>query len=101
MTAVTLDAAGEGRWLLTGDLDFATVPQAWTLLRPLLERSGRVTLSLEKVGRANSAALGLLLEGLAHARANGCELRLQSLPQGLLDLAQVSNIEHLIGASRA
>jgi phospholipid transport system transporter-binding protein len=99
MTAVRLEPAGEGRWLLAGDLDFATVPQAWNLLRPLLDRPGAVTLSLQKVQRANSAALGLLLEGLAQARNSGCELRLEALPQGLRDLAQVSNIDALIDAA--
>ena len=90
--AVTLDADGPGRWVIRGDLDFASVPEAWRLLRPLVSRPGAVTLGLGATGRANSAALGLLLECLEQARRSGCELRVADLPDALRDLAQVSNL---------
>ena len=97
--AVTLEATAPGQWKLSGELNFASVPDAWEKLRPLVARPGRVTVSLAGVARSNSAGLGLLLEGLAHARRAECDLRYTALPAALMDLAKVSNLEGLIGAA--
>ncbi len=96
---VRLEAAGPGRWELSGDLDFASVPEAWRLLRPLLSSAGAMTLSLAGVQRTNSAALGLLLEGLEQAHRAGCVLRFADLPAALRDLAAVSNLEAVLDAA--
>jgi anti-anti-sigma factor len=93
---VTLDPAGSGRWKLSGALTFDTVPDAWELLRPLLGQPGEVTLSLGGIKRANSAALGLLLEGVELAQRSDCRLVLRDLPQTLRDLAAMSNLESVL-----
>lgn len=96
MTAPALNPDGPGRWLISGDLDFNTVMTAWDLLRPLLDRENNVTISLHGVARANSAGLGFLLEGLEHARRRGCQLKFSSVPDALLDLAEISSLKPLI-----
>jgi len=90
---VALKEAGPGHWSLSGALDFDTVPEAWRLLRPLVRQPGEVTLSLKGVERANSAALGLLLEAEELARRAGCRLVLRDVPEKLRDLASVTNLD--------
>jgi phospholipid transport system transporter-binding protein len=91
--AVALSPAGSGRWSLSGELDFDSVPGAWELLRPLIADEPEVSLSLAGVRRANSAALGLLLEAEALARRSGCRMVLRDVPERLRDLAAVSNLD--------
>ena len=95
MTA-SLTAAGDGRWRLAGDLDFATVQGVWAQLAPLVEQRHELSLSLEGVGHTNSAALALLIEALDHARRHGCRLQFSDLPGDLLDLARMSRCDGLL-----
>ena len=96
MSEARLDAVGDDRWSLAGDLDFASVPAVWSDLEKALRGSARVTLSLSGAQRANSAGLALLIEALDVARRNGCELRLVDVPADLMDLARMSQCEHLL-----
>lgn len=91
-----LESTGQDRWGLSGDLDFASVPAAWALLKPLLDKEKKVFLSLQDVAHTNSAALGFLLEGLEYATQTGCRLRFAALPDALRDLAEVSGLTPLI-----
>jgi anti-anti-sigma factor len=97
MTDFSLRAAGEGRWRLSGDVDFHTAPAIWAQLRPLLSVPGSVVLSLAGVRGINSAGLGLFLEGMGVARHAGCEFRLVDIPIALRDLARLSNVGTLLG----
>lgn len=97
MSKPVLESAGQNLWKLSGDLDFNSVPAAWILLKPLLDNEKKVVLSLQEVAHTNSAALGLLLEGLEHATRTGCRLRFTALPEALRDLAEVSGLTPLIG----
>ena len=99
----SLTPAGEGRWVLGGVLDFATVPEIWRALDALLidTSSGELTLSLAGVTRANSAGLVMLLEARDRARKLNCRLDLVHVPQDLHDLASVSQCEALIAEGRA
>ncbi len=81
---------------LSGVLDFSTVPGVWPLLARRIRQSKRLTVSLAGVEKANSAALALLLEGLELARNSGCALEYSDMPQELLELARVSNVETII-----
>lgn len=88
------EAAGRSR--LSGTLDFVSVPRVWPSLERRIRSSRRLVVSLAGVEEANSAALALLLEGLALARRTGCELGYTDIPEELLELARVSNVEELI-----
>ncbi len=76
-----------------GRLDFDTVPGLWPELAARIASSRALEVSLEGVTHANSAALALLLEGLELAAREGCRLRYLDLPEALLELARVSNVE--------
>ena len=101
MSGIELAVAGEGRWRLAGELDFASVAEVWPRLEAELTRGGRMTLSLDGVSRSNSAGLVLLVEALDVARRRGCRLVISDLPAGLLDLARMSGCDALLGDAAA
>lgn len=96
MTAARLVAAGQGRWSVSGALDFDSVPDVWKELSALIAQGSDLSLSLESVDSVNSAALVLLLEARDLARRSGCRLSLIDVPPALLDLASMSQAEGLI-----
>lgn len=96
MTGAALKEAGKGRWRLSGELDFTSVPQVWPLLDRALRDRAAVNLDLDGVERTNSAGLVMLLEALDVARESGCQLHFDAVPAELLDLARMSNCESLL-----
>jgi phospholipid transport system transporter-binding protein len=100
VTDAILEAAGEGRWRLSGILNFASVPGVWRDLERLLEDQDSMAISLADVQQANSAGLVMLLEAIEVARRNGCDLMLRDLPSEFLDLAKMSSCGDLISAAR-
>ena len=95
-SGVALEAVGSNRWLLSGRLDFSTVPDAWTRLLPLVSVPGPMVLSLKGVSHANSASLAFLLQGLEQAQQTGCALQYVDLPEELIALAEMSNCGELL-----
>lgn len=91
---------GEGRWRLSGELDFASVPVVWSALAPQLDGSDWV-LDLSAVARSNSAALALLLEARSATLAKGGVMRVTGLPEGLLQLGQMSGLDVLLAEMSA
>ena len=65
-----------------------------------MAQGGQLKLSLERVTHANSAALALLLQGLDLARSSDCELSYIRLPDTLVSLAEMSNVDALLGMQR-
>lgn len=96
MTGAALTADGDKRWVLSGVLDFSTVPATWQALEQLLTAGDAVTLSLADVTRSNSAGLVMLIEARDVARRAACRLSLVDIPRELLDLASMSQCETLI-----
>lgn len=101
MSDAVLSPQGEGRWMLGGGLDFASVPRIWPALEKLLHRGAELTLSLGDIEQANSAGLVMLVEARDLARRNRCRLKIVDLPAGLLDLARMSRCEDLIAENEA
>lgn len=101
MSEAALSASGAGRWVLSGVLDFSTVPGVWPALERLLKKGGALTVSLARVSQTNSAGLVMLVEARDLARRMGCQLDLVDLPAALLDLARMSRCESLISQRTA
>lgn len=96
MAEATLRDKGDGVVALAGELNFSSVPPIWEQLRQIIGRDSSVTLSLSDVCQANSAALALLLEAVALARACSHRLTLEEVPQNLVELAALSNVTALL-----
>lgn len=101
MSEAALSAAGEGRWVLDGVLDFATVPSVWPALERQIRAGGTLTVSLAEVRQTNSAGLVMLAEARDLARRSNCQLKLVDIPAELLALARMSGCEGLISRNAA
>lgn len=93
-----LRAQGPGRFSATGALTFATARRARTEGRQCLAEAAERELEIDCAGItvADSAGLAVLLDWLAGARQLGRSLRYAQLPQGLIALAQISEVEELL-----
>jgi phospholipid transport system transporter-binding protein len=97
MTAAALDhtgdSAGDALFALRGDIGFAEVPRLHS--QALAEFPGypRLVVDLGGVTQANSAALAMLIEWLRLARRDGRELKLRNVPEPLLKLARLSELD--------
>ncbi|MCU7958402.1 MAG: STAS domain-containing protein [gamma proteobacterium symbiont of Bathyaustriella thionipta] len=80
---------------ISGVVDFSTVPDIEKAVRGKLQGHSDITIDFADVSRANSAALGLILEW-RQTRAQGTQLHFVHLPGTLLDIARLCNIESLI-----
>lgn len=98
--ALQWESQGEGRFRVRGTLTFETALAAHASgERSLATSSSKVvTLDCSGIGASDSAGLAVLLEWVAIARARGIELRCQSLPESLLRLARISDVEAFISA---
>ena len=96
MSGAELVELGEGRFGVRGVLDFTTVGALLSKGVAAFGGCREVVLDLQGVTRSNSAGLALLLEWLDHGRAQGFELRFVNLPDSLLAIARMSNVDALL-----
>ena len=81
---------------MAGVLDFTSVPRIWDDLARVIVENPKVSLSLRNVERANSAGMVMLVEARGLASRSGCELMLSDIPTEIIDLASMSQCEHLV-----
>ncbi|WP_058555783.1 lipid asymmetry maintenance protein MlaB [Thiohalocapsa sp. ML1] len=91
-----LTQTGPGCWRLDGDLTLAAVA-ALAAQMPTADAAGQVTLDLAGVGRASSAGVALLLQWQAMLRPAGKVLLLHNAPAALGRLAELANVDGLLG----
>lgn len=97
MSGAALVATDAGDYQLKGELDFTSVVTLLRLPEQLLADVDEPRIDLSGVRHANSAGLALLVEWLGQARSRGRTLRFTHLPDSLLRLAELSNLEAMIG----
>lgn len=93
--AVNVDIT-DGRCALSGVLDFHTTGAALESVRPVIEQQARVEIDLGAVSNANSAGLALLIECQALASLHQHQVLFSNIPEGLLQLADVCEVNGLI-----
>jgi phospholipid transport system transporter-binding protein len=97
MEPARFEAVGAGSFRVSGDLDFARVPDIWEISHRALDAGGGdLSIDLGGVTRVDSAALALVVEWLAVAAARGRVLRIVGAPDKLMALARISEIEGLL-----
>ncbi len=99
MSRFNLTALGGNRWSMAGELSLDTVPHAWHRLAALVSASGQLTISLSRINSTNSAALVMLLQALDLAGELDCDLTFIDIPEPLLALAALSNVDSFLGSS--
>ncbi|MGE0113827.1 MAG: lipid asymmetry maintenance protein MlaB [Steroidobacteraceae bacterium] len=99
MSNATLVQQGEGRYLVNGELSFATVTDLLRQSQGLFAGESSLQLDLSGVTHADSAGLSLLIEWLRQARLQGKQLRYLALPAQLQALANISEVSGLLSQS--
>lgn len=96
-TTASLRHQGNGRFLLTGELNFAGVAGLLRQSTDLFANpTPTVELDLAGVQRVDSAGLALLVEWLARARRLGKSLRFLHVPEQILRMAKVGGLETIL-----
>ncbi|MBL4829695.1 MAG: STAS domain-containing protein [Aliivibrio sp.] len=82
--------------LLQGTVDRESVPDIWNHIQAWKPTEKSVKVDLSKLKRVDSAGLVLFLHLIEHAKKSNCHIMLDSVPDHLLTLIQLSNVELLI-----
>ena len=90
-----------GRIVVTGELTFATARDARQLGVMAFEGSSATSFVVDckDVTRADSAGLAVLLDWLAWARCGSRRMRLENLPEALVAIARISEVDGLLSAA--
>ena len=97
MPTVTIEQRNPGVFVLKGELNMQTVPQLrQQALQMLSGLTGKVSIDLSDVTRSDSAGLALLIDWMRLAQAQQLEIQFQHLPQQMLQIARVSELEDLL-----
>ncbi|MCJ2378335.1 STAS domain-containing protein [Vibrio sp. ZSDZ34] len=80
----------------SGQLDREVVPLLWRDLKQLKYAQNELLVSLEKVERIDSAGMVMLIHLIEHAKSQNCHIMLSFVPEQLMTLIQLSNVESLI-----
>lgn len=78
-----------------GALDRETVPNLWNKLTEWKPKLEQVKVDLTHVHRIDSAGVVLLLHLIEHAKKQNCHIMLAFVPDQLITLIQLSNVESL------
>ena len=86
-----------GKYQLEGDINFDSVSVLLADSLPLFSQDqGDWEIDLSGVGRANSAALGLMLEWVRLARKQRRGIQFRHVPEQLLAIAHVSDLDYIM-----
>lgn len=93
---IELESLGNGRFLVSGALTFATANTALAEGERLFEHFQELDLDLAHVDESDSAGLAVLIEWVSRAGHDGKEIRLRHVPRQLEALAVISEVESLL-----
>ncbi len=93
---MTISAAEDGCYKVSGSLRFETVTSVWKEASGLFQNGKPVSLDLGEVDRADSAGLALLIAWMREARQRGVEVHFSNVPEQLQAIARAGNLEHLL-----
>jgi len=98
---VGISEPAAGRIVVTGELTFATARDARQLGVLVLEssRAERLFIDCRAVSRADSAGLAVLLDWLAWGRRKSRPVTLENLPESLVAIAKISEVDGLLQAA--
>lgn len=88
--------AGDGRWLLKGELSFSSVPALLEDSATAMAGSHEILVDLKGVHRADSAGLALLVAWLREAERNGRVISFVNVPEQLLAIARLCGLVEIL-----
>ena len=96
MPQATLTRSGDGQFAVSGNLNFATVPELLSQSETLFPAASAINIDLSAVLHADSAGLALLLEWLRSGKHDGKTVHYRNVPAQLRSLAAISEVESLL-----
>lgn len=97
MSEARVEQLGTGQVRVSGDLTFETVGTVLRESDSIFGNSPKpVEIDLARVGRADSAGLALLVHWLRQARTRGLEVVFRNLPEQMLAIARVSDLQDIL-----
>lgn len=95
MSKNSFEARGAGRYALSGQLTFQSVPQFFAHTPAMFgDATGPLTVDLAGVTLADSAGLALLVEWQQRARAAKRALSFANIPEQVRQIIRVSGLQH-------
>jgi phospholipid transport system transporter-binding protein len=91
-----LASLGQGRWVLSGDLQFDNAARLLDEGTAAFGADPRVEIDLSQVGRVDSAGLALLVEWSVAARSSGRAVAYRNMPPALGALAGISDLTQIL-----
>jgi phospholipid transport system transporter-binding protein len=98
MTEPRIEEAGNGSWLLAGDLSFTTVPALRGGLDLKSADHPRISIDLAGVTRSDSAGLALLIEWLRESERLGKAITFLNMPAQMQSIARVCGLDGILPA---
>ncbi|MDJ0939968.1 MAG: STAS domain-containing protein [Woeseiaceae bacterium] len=96
MADYELKDLGDGRFVLTGAMSFATAEQILRASEQPFEQHTRIEVDLTGVDRTDSAGLALLLEWITWANHTVREISYVGLPEKILAIARTTEVDALL-----
>lgn len=93
MSRLAIVDKGAGRYLVDGDLTFATIDKHAVKSLAFLTAQKEITIDLGQVRNTDSAGLALMIEWIKYCRAKRTLLRFSNVPKQLLSLARLSGFD--------
>lgn len=85
-----------GYLMVDGVLNFGTVPHLRRKGIDLIANLDKLTIDFQNVTRSDSSGLALLTAWVRYANNQGKSLHYINIPEQLLDLAKVCNLDHIL-----
>ena len=94
MSKLNIVSKGNGRWLIHGELTFASLHHNKLIDSPPFLRAGKdVILDFSQVTNTDSAGLALMIEWVKLTRHQRMQLHFKNVPKKLLNLAKLSGLD--------
>ena len=98
MSQVQVIDEGGGRFVVDGPLTFETAAEALEQSKALFSEYDTLEVDLSQVSQGDSAGLALLLEWVNWAKYYVREIKYHGVPQQILSIAKISEVEELLAA---
>ena len=92
MSSTLLTKISDDQFAVSGELMMDTVMSVLNQMNEYLNGQSKICIDFSKVENSDSAALALIIAWLAKAKLSNIDVRLQKLPQQILDIAKASDL---------
>ncbi len=99
MAGAVLESGDQGRWRLSGELDFGTVSGLLKESRAGFSDVDVIEVDLAGVTRADSAGLALLVEWLRAAERIGRPISFVNMPAQMQSIARICGLDDILTSS--